>query len=581
MNQSTPESQCPFQWGIMTISNKNSWIELAKSYLFFAYFSVFYQLLVYFIVNSGSTGLRQAVYVSFLWLVPPLVWPACTRTYSAIVGIILFLVSLFSLGYFAIYQQDFSQSVLYIIFESNNVEASEYIDQYFAWWMIPLAIIYGLPALLLWKRLKPLVFSVPKSVAIVVFSLLISVVYPISKPLMNGVSWEGSVKKLQDKIEPSVPWQLVIGYTKYRHQLAAMNEYLIENRQVSKLKNFSDTNEGRDATIVMVIGESTNKARMSLYGYHRATTPRLDSIKDQLILFDNVLSTRPYTIEVLEQTLTFADEQHPDLYLKSPTIINMMKQAGYKTYWITNQQTLTERNTMLTTFSKQADEQVYLNNNRRQDARQFDEAVLQPFKEILQDGEKKKFVVIHLLGTHMKYKYRYPDSFSKFTSADGVPDWLNAKQRQLYNEYDNAVLYNDYVVSEIINELSGDKNAAFMLYFSDHGEEVFDSQERHFVGRSEGNPSSAMYTVPFVLWQSSAWRQSRNDEINSGVAARLYSTADFIYTWADLCGLKFDGFNPKKSIVNTGYVQQPVWIGDPANKSKLRDLVSKPFKVVN
>ncbi|MFO6427989.1 hypothetical protein ACLBOM_34695 [Escherichia coli] len=30
--------------------------------------------------------------------------------------------------------------------------------------------------------------------------------------------------------------------------------------------------------------------------------------------------------------------------------MNMMKQAGYKTFWITNQQTMTARNTMLTVF---------------------------------------------------------------------------------------------------------------------------------------------------------------------------------------------------------------------------------------
>jgi hypothetical protein len=77
---------------------------------------------------------------------------------------------------------------------------------------------------------------------------------------------------------------------------------------------------------------------------------------------------RPYTIEALQQVLTFADEENPDLYLKTPSLVSMMKQAGYKTFWITNQQTMTKRNTMLTTFSEQADEQVYLNNNRNQNA---------------------------------------------------------------------------------------------------------------------------------------------------------------------------------------------------------------------
>jgi heptose-I-phosphate ethanolaminephosphotransferase len=91
-------------------------------------------------------------------------------------------------------------------------------------------------------------------------------------------------------------------------------------------------------------------------------------MKDQLQVFNNVITPRPYTIEALQQVLTFADEDNPDLYLTTPSLVSMMKQAGYKTFWITNQQTMTKRNTMLTTFSEQADEQVYLNNNRNQNA---------------------------------------------------------------------------------------------------------------------------------------------------------------------------------------------------------------------
>lgn len=60
-----------------------------------------------------------------------------------------------------------------------------------------------------------------------------------------------------------------------------------------------------------------------------------------LLVFDNVFSARPYTIEILQQALTFADEENPNLYTSKPNILNIMKQAGYTTYWVTNQQTQT------------------------------------------------------------------------------------------------------------------------------------------------------------------------------------------------------------------------------------------------
>ncbi|HAX1800310.1 TPA: sulfatase-like hydrolase/transferase, partial [Escherichia coli] len=106
-------------------------------------------------------------------------------------------------------------------------------------------------------------------------------------------------------------------------------------------------NESR--TLVLVIGESTQRGRMSLYGYLRKTTPELDALHKtdpNLIVFRDVVTSRPYTIEALQQALTFADEMNPELYLTQPSLMNIMKQAGYKIFWITNQQTITARNTM-------------------------------------------------------------------------------------------------------------------------------------------------------------------------------------------------------------------------------------------
>jgi heptose-I-phosphate ethanolaminephosphotransferase len=55
---------------------------------------------------------------------------------AALIGVVLWACSMASLGYFFIYQQEFSQSVIFIMFESNISEAGEYMTQYFAWWMV-------------------------------------------------------------------------------------------------------------------------------------------------------------------------------------------------------------------------------------------------------------------------------------------------------------------------------------------------------------------------------------------------------------------------------------------------------------
>jgi heptose-I-phosphate ethanolaminephosphotransferase len=251
--------------------------------------------------------------------------------------------------------------------------------------------------------------------------------------------------------------------------------------------------------------------------------------------------------------------------------MNMMKQAGYKSYWITNQQTMTKRNTMLTTFSQQMDERYYLNNNREQNARQYDGVVLKPFAQVLKQPEQRKFIVVHLLGTHMNYKYRYPETYARFNDRQGVPAWVSdGDQLSFYNSYDNAVLYNDFVVASLIKELAASGQNGLLVYFSDHGEEVFDTPGLNFKGRNEAAPVSTMYTVPFIIWPSKTWRATHAENYQAALD-RPYSTSDFIYTWADLVGLNFDGFDPKKSVINDQFKERTRLIGDPYKKNGLID----------
>lgn len=61
----------------------------------------------------------------------------------------------------------------------------------------------------------------------------------------------------------------------------------------------------------------------------------------------------------------------------------MMKQTGFKTFWITNQQTMTARSPMLTVFSRQTDKQYYMNQQRTQSAREHDTTYCRPLKRYL------------------------------------------------------------------------------------------------------------------------------------------------------------------------------------------------------
>ncbi|WP_426620232.1 phosphoethanolamine transferase CptA [Pseudomonas rustica] len=543
------------------------WAGFLWLFVFFWYFSGITQLLIQLTGTSGFTGFRQAFVMSAIWLAPMLLFPKRTKLIAAVIGVVLWACSMASLGYFFIYQQEFSQSVIFIMFESNISEAGEYMTQYFAWWMVPAFLAHTLFAYFLWTRLRPV--YMPRGRAYVAAAAIVIAVagYPLIKQTMRTGSFTEGFEKFETRIEPAVPWQMAVAYHRYVNTLADMQDMLHSASKIPPLKNLQDASANQPATLVLVIGESTNRQRMSLYGYPRKTTPELDKLKDQLAVFDNVITPRPYTIEALQQVLTFADEENPDLYLSTPSLVSMMKQAGYKTFWITNQQTMTKRNTMLTTFSEQADEQVYLNNNRNQNAAQYDGDVIEPFNKALTDPAPRKLIVVHLLGTHMSYQYRYPPSFDKFQDRTGVPAGVRDDQVPTYNSYDNAVLYNDFVVSSLIKDYAKSDPNGFLLYLSDHGEDVFDSVGHTTLGRNENKPTAPMYTIPFMAWASPKWRENHNWNFAADLD-RPYSSSHLIHTWADMAGLSSDELDRSKSLVSDSFKPRPLLIGNPYEKQQ-------------
>ncbi|MBL4761117.1 MAG: phosphoethanolamine transferase CptA [Gammaproteobacteria bacterium] len=546
--------------------------QLLGYYLFFAFFSVVPQLCIYFSNSSGFVGLRQSILVSMLWLIPILIFPQRAKLIATVIGVPLWLGGITTFGYWLIFGQEFSQSVLFIIFESNLTEGGEFLASYYNHYYLLYFAAFTVVPILIWRSLTSLNLQPSYAYCTAIILALI-----ISWPLYNtwlikkqGVN--AGLDHLAERLQPAAPWNLAVGYVKYREQLAAMNSKLNDLKKIPPLENFQDDFSDTPQTLVLVIGESTNRNRMQLYGSLRQTTPKLSEMSDELMVFTDVVTSRPYTIEALEQALSFADSKSIERFMAEPNLISIMQQAEYDVTWITNQQTQTLRNTLLTTFSRMADHQVYLNNNRSQNANQYDNAVLNPLNKALNTNleSKKKLIVLHLLGTHRKYNYRYPESFNQFTS-NNVPNWVGEDHVEEYNAYDNAILFNDYVMSSIIKQLKKRRESTLMVYFSDHGEEVYDTPNALFSGRNEGKPTPAMYTVPFIAWANAPYRASHETSKWQHKLGRPMTTADFIYTWADMVGFDFSGMDYSRSVISDQFVPHHRWIGNPLSPKSLKD----------
>jgi heptose-I-phosphate ethanolaminephosphotransferase len=156
-----------------------------------------------------------------------------------------------------------------------------------------------------------------------------------------------------------------------------------------------------------------------------------------------------------------------------------------------------------------------------------------------------------LLGTHLQYKDRYPKNFNKFKDTPPNLKFVHEEAIQKRNEYDNAVLYNDYLIDQVIQQVEKQEGESYVLYFSDHGEEVFLNQD--FAGHNDDNPTPSMFEIPFILWTNEEFKSNFKRDFQT---ENSYSLIDFIHSLADLSSIQFEEFQPQKSIFSKEFILQ-------------------------
>lgn len=308
-------------------------------------------------------------------------------------------------------------------------------------------------------------------------------------------------------------------------------------------------NEPSIQNIVLIIGESLNRDHMSLYGYPLETTPRLDSLHkhSHLFKFSDIVTSSPSTFVSITNMLTFSgvDSKYGNLWYTKGILPDIMKAAGYRTYWISNQSA--------PFLNDHVCDIVHYRNdpagNDRNDS--HDEVLLGLLKGFLsQTDSVKHFFIVHLQGSHFLYDKRYPRSFERFTAQDAIKG-ETAKQKKCVAEYDNSVYYNDYVVSSIM-EMFGGKES-LVCYVPDHGEEVHDF--RDFFGRSPSKVTRYMLEIPMLMYVSDSLSEKKPDLLER-IRKSLdnpYETDDLIHTILDLSDVHTESYEPARSIVHPSF----------------------------
>jgi glucan phosphoethanolaminetransferase (alkaline phosphatase superfamily) len=335
---------------------------------------------------------------------------------------------------------------------------------------------------------------------------------------------------------------VAIGWVDTRRQASRRADFQFPNVRLVNPELRSNATE----IYVVVIGETSRRENWSLFGYSRGTTPRLDAMRNDLILFDHVTSNATTTILSVPLALTRAAPSTPGIARSEKSIVTLLKQAGFETYWISNQERPGVGSNPISQIAFEADHVSFpgdIQPGARSDG--FDSNLLIRLDDALARHAtgKKAVIFLHMEGSHFAYRERYPADFKRFRDGQEAPRMLSQRQRDLIDEYDNSVFFTDNILREVIDRLTLCGCQAGLVFFSDHGERLFDkgAGDTEF-GHGFPTVSRQEIEVPFFLWLSKSY-----EEANASLMARLKNNArsvaqlhNLFETITDLAGVDYE-----------------------------------------
>lgn len=341
----------------------------------------------------------------------------------------------------------------------------------------------------------------------------------------------------------------------------------------------------RSPNIVLIIGESYGKHHSQQYGYFMETAPRQVALEKVRLLtkFTDVVSCWNLTSFVFKNVFSTHVIGEKGEWCDYPLFPEIFRKAGYHVTFITNE------------FLPQAKEAVYdfsggffLNNpelsklqfdSRNTQLHRFDDGLLEDYdKKLKAEQGEHNLTIFHLMGQHVNYKLRYKKAQRHFWASsyeDKRPD-LTPKQRQVLSHYDNATLYNDSIVHQIVTRFS--KQDAIVIYMPDHGEECYE-ENRGFICR---NHSASIdwklahyeFEVPFWIYCSPKYIKAHPDiyqQIRSAKDKR-YMTDALPHLLLYLAGISTPTYQDEHNILSPNYNEmRPRILKNTTDYDKLRD----------
>lgn len=507
------------------------------------------------------------------------------------VMIFAFLYTLYIIDMFCFvkFGTTINPSMLLLVGETTGNEASEFLSSYVTMDMLlsPVGVIMLIPLLHLTvffisrRYMKVWSHKMKRGVKVglAILTVIVSMVMIYwccgicieNKQLFHKVMTCETVGQVEHELAARPKVELYqptyrLAFSIYCNQLAAQQlDRLFDN--VDKVQ--IDSCSVKSPNIVFIIGESCNLRHSQLYGYDKTTTPYQVAMEKTGLLtkFSDVVAPWNLTSFVFKHLMTTYCVGDEGDWCDYPLFGEVFRKAGYTVSFFTNQ-FLLEAKQAVYDFSGG----FFINNPelskvqfdlRSDKLHLFDEALLTDYDQsyiphAVAEG-KPCLTIFHLMGQHVNYRIRCPNSKKKWGRNDYPNDNdLTPKRKQTMADYDNATWYNDSVVNQIIERFKGTETV--VVFFSDHGEEVFGPGARHFFGRMHKTDinkrlADEEFRTPMWIYTTPEYAAKHPDVVEAIKAAKdkRYMSDAQSHLLMGLAGIHTSCYKPEYDLLSPQY----------------------------
>lgn len=392
---------------------------------------------------------------------------------------VILLPVFFILGYYSVTSTVFAPDTLLVIAQTNIQEAIEYAKDNFSCKTIFLIILANASVFFVAIKNTQKILWNKYNLFLVLFCITACLV---------------GVYKYRDNIITDIPKQASKTLAQYKN---FSKERTDRKDNMSKLLLSHKPEAG---VYVLVIGESQNRAHMQAYNYHRATTPWLDSMKNDknMLLFTKAYSCHTHTVPTLLYALT-AKNQYNNIAVKNAvSVLEVAEAAGFETVWLSNQVKYSAWDTPVTSIASEANQQKWINSTLGESTNTdyFDGKLIEELEKT--KITDKMLIVMHLMGNHGSYEQRYPKAFEKYDGKNTI------------DKYDNSIIYNDYVMSQVYKRARKIPNFKGLVYCSDHADAI-DKNLSHDAAQFDFD----MTHIPLYIYLSDSYIQNNSAKYKS------------------------------------------------------------------